>query len=92
MTDKQREVFVMYYINEKNWNGKITSNFKLPMHDGNIDRPDDEGSRIFSLSVMANVLPATLLHLLILQKLKVMISCLMIKRTENDNTKIHKRD
>ena len=27
---------------EKKWNGKIPANLKLPMHDGDIDRPDDE--------------------------------------------------
>lgn len=26
----------------KKWNGKIPPNLKLPMHDGDIDRPDDE--------------------------------------------------
>jgi len=26
----------------KKWGGKITPNIKLPMHDGDIDRPDDE--------------------------------------------------
>lgn len=26
----------------KKWNGKIPANLKLPMHDGDIDRPDDE--------------------------------------------------
>ena len=27
---------------EKKWSGKIPANLKLPMHDGDIDRPDDE--------------------------------------------------
>ena len=27
---------------EKKWGGKIPPNLKLPMHDGDIDRPDDE--------------------------------------------------
>lgn len=27
---------------EKKWGGKIPANLKLPMHDGDIDRPDDE--------------------------------------------------
>jgi hypothetical protein len=27
---------------DKKWNGKIPANLKLPMHDGDIDRPDDE--------------------------------------------------
>lgn len=27
---------------EKKWNGKIPPNLKMPMHDGDIDRPDDE--------------------------------------------------
>lgn len=26
----------------KKWNGKIPANLKLPIHDGDIDRPDDE--------------------------------------------------
>ncbi len=27
---------------DKKWNGKILPNLKLPMHDSDIDRPDDE--------------------------------------------------
>lgn len=27
---------------EKKWGGKLPPNLKLPMHDGDIDRPDDE--------------------------------------------------
>lgn len=27
---------------EKKWNGKIPPSLKIPMHDGDIDRPDDE--------------------------------------------------
>ncbi len=29
-------------VKEKKWNGKIPPNLKMPMHDGDIDHPDDE--------------------------------------------------
>ena len=45
---------------EKKWGGKLPPNLKLPMHDGDIDRPDDENyaGHFFNASVTVSVLRA----------------------------------